>query len=787
MGKFPALLAGLLTIASLLPFTLAAEAELVDAVVWTADAGAVGALGARVVEHYGAFVLASAPGEALAGLAQRWLVEPVSTLISKGTVQFDTRQGDVPLPEGLRASPEDPYLVVQLIGPVKGAWRARLAELGAVMDYLPDYAFVVRSEAGAEAFEALPFVRFVAPFHPAYKLAEGLPAQGPARFDVAVWGGEPVEPVKARVEELGGQVLGESVRDFESYLRVALPAEHLAALARLPAVNWIQPFEEGEPLDNSQARWVTQSGYPPQPDDVARLIVQLTNAPIGPSVHDKGLTGKGQLLADADTGLDTNSATSPTRFTHDAFNDPNVQFVWGGTPNPLHRKVHAYFRLTEGGVVKGDFDDSGGHGTHTSGSITSDLAPWGQYNSNDGQSFGGRFVFMDWSSLPVDYFNTFDPTYQVGARLHSNSYGSPHSTAYLVQARQNDQFTWSHPDFLIFRSMGNTYGNTIRPEAVAKNVVSSGATKNGQEYQDMADFSSRGPTQDFRVKPTVVAPGAGVTSTYLNNGYQTLSGTSMSTPTTAGAAGLVREYFQNGWYPGGSEGSSAGFNPSAALVRGALINSAVPIFGSGTGRPGLTSNPGEVVALQCLPLRVCPSKLTNPNWPNGDMGWGIVRLDNTLKFAGDAHGLFVVDGASLGTGGSQEFKVTVDKPAAGLKVTLAWSDAPAAVGANPALVNDLDLVVVLPNGVELKGNVFAGVGGGVAPPSIGVLRELGVGSSSGQVVPAQSAPGGQPDRRNVEEQFVLSYAPAGEYTLRVVGVNVPSGSQPFAVLAAGGI
>lgn len=54
----------------------------------------------------------------------------------------------------------------------------------------------------------------------------------------------------------------------------------------------------------------------------------------------------------------------------------------------------------------------------------------------------------------------------------------------------------------------------------------------GEAGFGMASFSSRGPTQDNRLKPEVVAPGFQITAAKANSGnaYVTYSGTSMATP-----------------------------------------------------------------------------------------------------------------------------------------------------------------------------------------------------------------------------------------------------------------
>jgi hypothetical protein len=130
----------------------------------------------------------------------------------------------------------------------------------------------------------------------------------------------------------------------------------------------------------------------------------------------------------------------------------------------------------------------------------------------------------------------------------------------------------------------------------------------------------------------------------------------------------------------------------------------------------------------------------------------------------------------VATGSEVSFTVLVTDPSAGLKITLAWVDAAGTVGANPAIVNDLDLTVSI-GGYSVPGNVFAGV-----PPGFG----LGLNTPLNNAVEPVSVPG-PPDRRNVEEQVVFPYAPAGEYTITVTGVNVPTGSQAFALVVSGGI
>ncbi len=59
------------------------------------------------------------------------------------------------------------------------------------------------------------------------------------------------------------------------------------------------------------------------------------------------------------------------------------------------------------------------------------------------------------------------------------------------------------------------------------------------DYNQVALFSSRGPTADGRVKPDIFAPGVAIISASLGDDYATLSGTSQATPFVSATAALL--------------------------------------------------------------------------------------------------------------------------------------------------------------------------------------------------------------------------------------------------------
>ncbi|GFF81177.1 hypothetical protein IFM62136_10465 [Aspergillus lentulus] len=454
-----------------------------------------------------------------------------------------------------------------------------------------------------------------------------------------------------------------------------------------------------------------------QPVYPARLFNNRATQILGTPVEVNGTEyeGEGQVVAVADTGFDKGSTTD----THPAFKN----------------RVKQLYALGRAGKS----DDPDGHGTHVCGSVLGDGFSATMGGAIRGTAPKASLVVQslldrnnNLGGIPTDVGQLFSPPYDTnGARIHTNSWGSSdprrRQLPYNTSSEEIDRFVWDHQDMVILFAAGNDGIDADRngivdpmqigAEAAAKNCITVGASENnrpeipitygrrwpsGPISQDlMADhpeglaaFSSRGPTLAFRIKPDVVAPGTAILSTRsrmvnADASFGTsqdpewwfLAGTSMATPLVAGCVAVLKETLIK----------SGAQEPSAALLKALLINGAVELSG------------------QYVPSEAGPS-------PNSNSGFGRVNVPNSVILPNQADRGYR-EGGPLAQGGSEETIVNIpntgDLPiipgnsastAASngvvLKVTLVWTDPP---GNN--LQNDLDLIVVSPDGTEKHGNM----------------------------------------------------------------------------------
>lgn len=240
----------------------------------------------------------------------------------------------------------------------------------------------------------------------------------------------------------------------------------------------------------------------------------------------------------------------------------------------------------------------------------------------------------------------------------------------------------------------------------------------------LAGGSSLGPAYDGRLKPEVVAPGTGVTSTGTvadnvcagpgnsSNGYTGCTGTSMAAPAVTGAMALLLQGWQNTY--NAPAGLALDANPPLpSTLRALVVQTAADIVNNNVRNQAsadIDSDNNSANGNNGL------GNVTATVGPDYATGYGQLNVQGAVNLLQDSR---TVDGVAIPNriiqGAANQGNVIVydfalDQPtidqatAAGtpaVQVTLAWDDIEASTAntaTNSMLVNDLDLELVAPDG-----------------------------------------------------------------------------------------
>ena len=671
-------------------------------------------------------------------------LEPVTSTPSQPPTQPPTLSAET----GGAAPPRaGSFVVVKLREPLCDVRRREIETAGLdLRDRLGHVSFTahVRDPAGVDLVRNLPFVAAVSDFDSPVRRARGPAAAQPARPVPPVLGAAWPEPlITYDVLLHDANRLGE-VEDFAKQKGIQIVGKS-ARKCRVLATD--SQAEELNELD--AVRQVEQYVPPKLCNDRARAIVfDRSPSPLG-------LTGSGEIIGVADSGIDA---------THPAFAASMAQVIARGRP--------------------GDASDPHGHGTHVAGTIAGSSA------AQQGIASGARLVFqsiMDGSGgltgLPIDLNDLFEEAYGAGARIHNDSWGADLASTYTVSSLEVDDFVHRRRDMLVVIAAGNAgtcvsqgirhtqvgfveWGSIGAP-ATSKNALVVGASRSdrsdggfaqltygdvwGNAFPDapiakqsvsgdpecLAGFSARGPCNDMRIKPDVVAPGTDVLSACAGTAppanfaeviqiggakFGFMSGTSMAAPVVAGVAALVREWLRV---------QRNCPEPSAALLKALLIN--------GTRR-----------------LSGADSIADHPDLPNFHQGFGAVSLGSTLPLDG-SFVLAFVDNWKLsaefltmsGMRRRYRFRTTA---VADLRITLAYTDAP-----GRGIQNDVSMIVEMPDKTKRLGN---------------------------ETVPLKVF---EPDPNNNVEILRIANAPQGDYMIQVTATTLLHPPQDFALVVSGAL
>lgn len=444
---------------------------------------------------------------------------------------IDTARGAaLPIPRHLRAEGEAGSYIVQSRAAITPAYRKSLVDAGAdVVAYIPNNAYLVRADgAVAGRLQALSGTAAVLPFEPYYKLdpsllgraVEQMPLPEGSVLNVVLFPGQR-ESALAGLRQLQASVIEEEQTPFGPLLTVQTRGMALPEIARLAAVQLVEPYLERRPAN-----------------DLTRAVLRVNDPPtntVGAANNYLGLQGENVIVNINDTGVDSTHPDMAGRLD-------------GDTPLAL-----------------GDAD---GHGTHVAGTILGDgtasgtVPPGAALGSAAGANFRGMapkargfamtFIGADqYLQEQAALFSTNGQrvrisnnswTYGGGYNIHSASFDA--ATRDSVIGLTNPQ-----PMLFVFAAGDNGGGDadgqggvpdTVGAPGTAKNVITVGATELLRGitnevtivYPDgstnvstpwagmtdssnaVAGFSSRGNTgvarEDTygRFKPDVVAPGA---------------------------------------------------------------------------------------------------------------------------------------------------------------------------------------------------------------------------------------------------------------------------------------
>ncbi|HYN53621.1 MAG TPA: S8 family serine peptidase [Methylotenera sp.] len=526
-------------------------------------------------------------------------------------------------------------------------------------------------------------------------------------------------------------IVGDTARKIRFQLKANSP--EVDELAMLPEIDRIDEYI-----------------HPKLTNDHARYLLGIDHMIMAPGSF-VAEDGTDQIVAVADTGIDEK---------HPDFNGRII-----GT-------------IDRGGT--GVTSDPHGHGTHVAGSILGDgtassgkikgVAPKAKLFFQSLADAYGRLV-----GLPVDLNDLFDEAYNAGARIHNNSWSAVTNSVYTMSSEEVDEYINNHKDMLIVFAAGNE-GSGYKPRkanpgyvdwlsigspASCKNALTVGASRSSRnngprahstwnavwpnrfpdppismenvsgDPECIAAFSSRGPCDDHRIKPDIVAPGTDILSTrssrapsgtYTSKEYTFDSGTSMATPLVSGCAALVRQYYvQSRGHP----------MPSAALLKATLVNSTKWLTGNDAnaeafGRPNYHQGHGRV----CINLAI-------PN--SSQPGMNLQFVDDWQNFQ------------FTRTGQRMRYQFVLPANAPELRLCMAYSDYPAR-----GLQNNLNLIAEhIESGTKYLGNANL-------PNALTLL-----------------------DSDNNLEVIRIDGAQQGTYLIQVLAANLLHPNQDFALVVTG--
>ncbi len=254
-----------------------------------------------------------------------------------------------------------------------------------------------------------------------------------------------------------------------------------------------------------------------------------------PQVHAKGINGEGIIIGILDTGFKWKEHESLINANvigeYDFIFKDSITANQSGDRSDQHNHGTAVFS------VIGGYKDSVLIGAAFNSSFilakTEDMRSETQVEEDN---YASALIWME--SLGVDIttsslgYNEFDDS------VYSYKYSDMNGNTTIVTKAAELAFQRGIVTLSAVGNEGDDPWFYLIAPADGFNTIAVGAVTSNNV---LANFSSRGPSSDGRIKPEIVAQGVGVFSASSSrfNSYTTLNGTSLATPIAAGVASLL--------------------------------------------------------------------------------------------------------------------------------------------------------------------------------------------------------------------------------------------------------
>jgi len=312
----------------------------------------------------------------------------------------------------------------------------------------------------------------------------------------------------------------------------------------------------------------------------------------------------------------------------------------------------------QGRLTNDTYNDIGTHGDGVSGVLTGA----GNYDPVvTGMAPGAQLFVINYQPDFLD--NTLDYHQQQGVVITNSSYSNGCNAGYTIEAQVVDKQLFENRSLLHVFSAGNSnnqdcgygagnqWGNVTGGHKIGKNALT---VANLRIDGTLETSSSRGPTQDRRMKPEISARGTNQLSTAPDNGILVFGGTSAAAPGIAGVCALLYQAYKQ---------FNQGADPESALIKAAVMNTATDI-----GTPG----------------------------PDYQFGCGVVDAYRAYRLLADRryHKQVVRHGERY------DLPFTIPQGTVLAKIMIYWPEPEASLLSSRALINDLDMIVTGPSGTS---------------------------------------------------------------------------------------